>query len=585
MTFQRLGILVLAIGLAFSVLSYLWPIVEWFELAENGDLPRLVVYCYTALIVVGLALWISSWYMRGMPRLSYGNRYVFLPILVLFTLVAVGSPWTDSPLAAVLTTLQWLAPLVLFVGVANEADRWSMFGSTSRSLWRSYVVADLREGTLGSVSLALAIVMSSMTFSWLWKESYTSQIAEYGGFVAHPTDILLVVGLVLWVAGWYKAGKRKIRVGPWYIFGPLLLLLLGALSIPFAVDPLQATSTIARRVVLIGLYIALVNETVKGRQTVLWILLAIGVLHALVGLMQMVISGPVGLSWLGENEIGSRRWPIGNPRAYGLAANPTPLGLHLGVYASIACAAVFFGDYSRRVRLMMAAIAVLLVAGLVASGGRMPLAGWLVGIVVVLLFAWARRRRVSMKLALQSGLVVGAVLLVVGVATSSIDRGGLSRITPGVILRDMERRFGNDNDLAIPLIQSNPIIGVGAGNYSQGLSRHIGPNEKGKLPRVGAVHSTPLLVASEQGLLSALALAVLIISPLLWAVYNWRRLGHEPSSLLWVGAALVVLGMSLTDFGPWGFPTGRVLLWGVLGLWAGSIPVRSSLAPNRPQQP
>ena len=582
MTLQRVGILVLAIGLVFAAVPYLWPIVEWFGLVESADLPGFVEYSAGVFIVVGLALWISSWYMLGMPKLMYGSRYVFLPILVLFALVAVGAPWTDAPMAAMVTTLRWFGLLVLIVGVVNEPDQWGLFGSTSRSLWRSYAVLDLRERTLGTISLSLAIAMSSMTFSWLWIESYTSQIAEYGGFVAHPTDILLVVGLVLWVAGWYKTGKRKIRVGPWYIFGPLLaLLLLGALGIPFAVDPLQATMTIGRRLVLMALYIATVNESTKNRQIVIGILLAMGVLHAVVGLMQMVISGPVGLSWLGENAIGSRAWPIGNPRAYGLAANPTPLGLHLGVYASIACAVVFFGDHSRRVRLVMAGIAVLLVAGLVASGGRMPLAGWLAGIVVVAVYAWARRRQVSMKLVVRSGLVVAAVLAVVGVATSSIDRGGLSRITPGLIIRDMERRFSNDNNMAIPLIRANPIIGVGAGNYAQGLSRQIGVNEKGDLPRVGAVHSTPLLVASEQGLLSAVALALLIISPLLWVAYNWRHLRGDTNSLLWVGAAIVVLSMSLTDFGPWGFPTGRVLFWGVLGLWAGSIPAKASLSTNR----
>ena len=154
-----------------------------------------------------------------------------------------------------------------------------------------------------------------------------------------------------------------------------------------------------------------------------------------------------------------------------------------------------------------------------------------------------------------------------------------------LIVRDMERRFANDHHLAIPLIQANPIIGVGAGNYAQALSRYTGPNDDGTLPRVGAVHSTPLLVASEQGLLSAAALALLIVSPLLWGVYHWRNLRGQTNSLLWIGATLLVLGMSLTDFGPLGFPTWRVLLWGVLGLWAGSIPDKTALATSPPQPP
>lgn len=86
--------------------------------------------------------------------------------------------------------------------------------------------------------------------------------------------------------------------------------------------------------------------------------------------------------------------------------------------------------------------------------------------------------------------------MLAGAATSFVDRGGLARITPGLIVRDLECRFVLDSDRAIPTIQDNPIIGASVGNYSQALSERMGPSPADKLRRVTVVHSSVLLVAA-----------------------------------------------------------------------------------------
>ena len=86
---------------------------------------------------------------------------------------------------------------------------------------------------------------------------------------------------------------------------------------------------------------------------VIGIILAIGALYAAVGLAQIAISGPAGLTFLAERERGNPAWPIGDPRAYGLAGNPTPLAMHLGAYASIAFGALLVVHYRRRTRMVV----------------------------------------------------------------------------------------------------------------------------------------------------------------------------------------------------------------------------------------
>lgn len=63
--------------------------------------------------------------------------------------------------------------------------------------------------------------------------------------------------------------------------------------------------TTGRWLTLLALYIAMVNESRRNQMMIIVILLAMGALHAVVGLIQTMISGP-----------------IGEPRAYGFAGNP-----------------------------------------------------------------------------------------------------------------------------------------------------------------------------------------------------------------------------------------------------------------------
>ena len=114
----------------------------------------------------------------------------------------------------------------------------------------------------GMVFLVIAIGTSSLTFNWVIEHNAEANLfPEFAGRVVYLSDILMFVGLILWAVGWYLSPTRTIRYGPKYVFLPLLFLaVMTALSIVWAEDSGQAGFAATRRVLLLGLYLALVNE-------------------------------------------------------------------------------------------------------------------------------------------------------------------------------------------------------------------------------------------------------------------------------------------------------------------------------------
>ena len=150
-------------------------------------------------------------------------------------------------------------------------------------------------------------------------------------------------------------------------------------------------------------------------------------------------------------------------------------------------------------------------------------------------------------------------------------RLGLS--VEGVEIRSVDERSGLEAS-AWTLIGEHPGLGVGYGNFSIAL-RQRKPPALEAYPIYQPVHRVPLLALAELGPLGGALWLILAFGP--WATIWRRRMtwpGPDlPAALIvaTTGAIAALTVVSWFDFYPWFSQQGRLLMWLLWGLWAGSV--------------
>lgn len=319
--------------------------------------------------------------------------------------------------------------------------------------------------------------------------------------------------------------------------------------------------------------------------------MGIGLLHSAVALTQVTERSPVGLPQLGELTEGALGFDlIGCPRAYGLGFNPNPVGLFLAVVSILAYSLFLLNRSDWRARAFTLGVFVVTFWALVTTMSRSALLGWLSGLWAVSLLAWvggseARKTTITcVLLAVLSVVLVGAVLHIVTPKTTAAETQCSARVTRPAI-QSLSLRFASDILLkglqgrvadwksSGPIINENLLGGVGAGNHPLALKARWSPNTFGS--EFVPIHNVPLTALAELGVFGG-ALAVLIMAaPLVWLVSRRRIQRFEFYPLLWLGPVSVLLFVSLWEFTTWSTQDGRVLMWAVMGLWAGGIVAQS----------
>lgn len=440
--------------------------------------------------------------------------------------------------------------------------------------------------------IVIGVGVSAFTFNWIIE--YNPELnffPEFSGRVIYLSDVFLFAGVTLWMASWRLSSRQPLRYGPRYVFAPLFALTaLTILSVIWADDAAIAGYSALRRVILLAMYVALVNESRRVFVPVVVVLVGVGLLHSAVALAQVFREAAVGLSFLGEiSEEAIGYQSIGVSRAYGLGFNPNPIGLLLATVSVLACGIFLLkqgGGWQIKAASLLAFAIVF--AGLVATGSRSALIGWLLAFAVVTALAWLWKLRGRKATILSAGAALSLALLIwwvlpslVGaerhstpskIVTSPITNASdvleTTRVSPAKVANDLNDRV-RDVKLSLPTIRDNFLTGVGAGNYPQALKNRLAPDSSKTL--FTPVHNVLMLTQAELGIVGGISWAVIMLAPLIWIFSNQKYRKLEPRSLIWLGALLVILFESIFDFTPWATQDGRVLMMTVLGLWAGAI--------------
>ena len=409
---------------------------------------------------------------------------------------------------------------------------------------------------------------------------------QYRSLLLYLSDIPLLIAVFAWTLGHILRPSRPLCFGPWYIAGPALaIMLLTALSPIWAHAAPIAAETAGRTIILFGLYLIAANEP-RVQRLLAWALAVVVLVNAPLALMQFTTQAPAGLGFLGELQ-----WYENTPgawlRGYGLSLHPNVLGgfLALGLLGLIGLKMAGNGFVVASVRARSANILVrvaytgalaLGVAGLLSTFSRSAWLGFGGGLMY---FCFLTLRQVGVRRALPSLSLSILPLIVVSLVFMFFNSGKLTTrlvLPVASVLRDeavpgaqlemgvLEER-NRLHQGAIGLIATEPVLGVGAGNFTIAYYEQVGPFKPYMFYQ--PEHNVPLLVTAELGPLGGIAWLFLVVAPL---VVSLRGAFRDASiwPYVWAAAILAVLLISGFDFYFWERQQGRVLFWVLLGVWA-----------------
>lgn len=272
----------------------------------------------------------------------------------------------------------------------------------------------------------------------------------------------------------------------------LLFLVTGVLSIPLAISPELAWSEFS------GTFI----------RCVVMFIVIVNVLRTRAQLKGLILIALISAIWLSGQAINDFRLGLATVEGYraggrgnGIFGNTNDMALHIVTLFPIAVA-MLFGSKNLFGKVFYAAVAVLMMAGIVLSYSR----GAFLGLIVVLIFLATKlghRHRVGIVLAI--GAVASAVLLfspdnyggrLLSIFVPSLDQGGSASFRRGELLK------------SINVSLRRPLFGVGMGNYQTLVSfrNHV-------------THNAYTQVSVEMGMAALVCYTMFIVKPL-------RKLGQ-----------------------------------------------------------
>ena len=301
-----------------------------------------------------------------------------------------------------------------------------------------------------------------------------------------------------------------------------------------------------------------------------WSLFGSGLFQAALASYQYMAQQTLGLRILGEQSLGAalltfggRRWlpdnlsntddtPLKLFRAIGTLSHPNVLG---GMLVLSLLMTAYLFQKNRSYRLWLAPCYLLQLFALATTYSRSAIFAYLLAT-----FTWVFWMRIKERCWMKAATLLTAVsLLLIATLFSEqyLQRGGIVNYT--LVSRDSDRERFFYQNIALKMVEKQPISGVGYGQFSL-QSPSFGAKSAA---HIGATHNIYLLLASEMGLLSLLAFLSWIATLFFYA---WRA-GAEETGLL-LSAFIGFLFIGLCDFYPLVFQQGKLLFFSTAGLLA-----------------
>lgn len=454
----------------------------------------------------------------------------------------------------------------------------------------------LKASELAVTMARWALVLTIITLPWrqhvmLMARPFPPIYANFTDLRLDTYQIFLLALLLLWGVS-LLFQPRRLRVGPFFIWWPLLGLVLAAVgSTITAVDPLLSAYHAAQLVTLAGLYLFVVNE-IKGLD-----LIAAGaagqiLIQAVVGIGQAWQQHDLGLGWLGERYLdpmgdSSFVWAQGALRslqAYGLSDHPNIMAAGL-VFSLLLLLAWYFTTESRwrAAAVVVFGLGVLALFLTFSRPAWIALAGGLVGTAVFL-----QRHDTDREEHGWLSVAEPSVFPPIRVPFSWLPLVGVAALLllPAIGLRLPYLRFGTETEIIAVRLQerintqqeraalnraandqfsSHALTGVGLGGMPLAL-RAAGFGYDNQPARV-----TLITAAAETGLFGALFYLAALAVPWLILFLRPGRLGANPTLAGLYGLLLALIIFSFYDVYLWSYSAGRLWQWLAWSLWAAAF--------------
>jgi O-antigen ligase len=266
----------------------------------------------------------------------------------------------------------------------------------------------------------------------------------------------------------------------------LLLCLTGLLSIPLAIDPLEAWTTFNDTFVrAILMFIVMVNviRTRPRLKGMLFLALAVSCVLSLSALYNYLTGNLTVEGYRVAGAIG------------GMFGNPNDMALHLVTIVPIV-AALFFGTRWMFGKLFYSACAVLMMAGIAVTFSR---AGFLGLMSAILILAWKIGRRNRLAVVMSVLLFMGAFMVFMP--------GGYANRVASIVSHNRDAVGSADARQALLkrsllVAARHPLLGIGMGNF-----HHQSFREQ-------VSHNAYTQVAAEMGATALVLYVLFIITPL-----------------------------------------------------------------------
>ena len=440
-----------------------------------------------------------------------------------------------------------------------------------------------RENTKLETAIEWLLYLFIFLLPWQTQWIFVDSSIQWQKMSLYSFDIVLVIlfGITIILKFEYRNSK-KIRNSKFKIINKLfftrysLLIILALASTLWSSNQTLALYWSARLILAICLIWLLKNIKFSFKK-IAWILVLTIFIQALIGIGQFVTQDDLLTSkWLGSSvqqaatlgtaviETETGRWL----RAHGTQTNPNILGglLVIGIILTFflfkklqvtglprVSATILRGYRLRVTNIFLISNCLLLATALFFTFSR---SAWL-ALVLIFLFWLIKQSKKSFRQ--DSKLIIPAVLLIIILSTiyAPLVKTRFSN-TARLEQKSTQQRINQLQEFQ-NLVKTNPILGVGLGNYTTALQK--------KIPQLAwydiqPVHNLYLLVITELGLVGFVLFSIIIWQVL--RIKNQESRIKENKTILTILSVILII--SFFDHYWWTYTSGVYLFWLIIAL-------------------